>query len=306
MWFKHWPTSVLLVVVGLSGAGCSLPVRPPAPHGDSPWNPFDKPNVNHSEQAITETVDEYQTKKITDPNPLKLRYAMWMEETGNLPEARKHYSEVLAARPRELEAVLGVARIDLATGSNDLAERGFRRALTLDPRSAIAHSGVGQCQAANKDWAAAVAELTEASQGLPDDKTIRYHLATALVHTNDLAAAQVQFSLCVGEAAGYYNTALILKDVGQLAEAQAQLELALRKDPNMQDAQRWLVELRKVRTSQEQASLRGPAHIQPAVKQVTYKDYGPVGTVEIKPAMDVPNPAASEVVHAGGHSTARP
>ncbi len=306
MWIKNWPTSVLLVVLGLSGVGCSLPVRQPASNGDSPWNPFDKPNVIYPEQSYTETEVEFPAKKITDPNLLKLRYAMWMEETGNLPEAHKHYSEVLAARPKDIEAVLGVARIDLATGSTDQAERGFRRALTLDPQSSIAHSGLGQCRATAKDWPAAVEELTEASRGQPEDKTIRYHLAVALVHTNDLATAQVQFSHCVGEAAGYYNTALILKDEGQMAEAQAHLELALRKDPNMKDARRWLAELRQVRTSHEPASLRGPAEITPAVKQVTYKDYGPVGTVEIEPAVYVPDATAPAIDLTGGHSTARP
>ena len=306
MCFKSWQVSVLVLVLGLSGAGCSLPVWKPAPNGDSPWNPFDKPNVIYPEQAWSETDDEIQPSKIADPHLLKLRYAMWMEETHNLPEAHKHYSEVLAARPQELEAVLGVARIDLATGKNHEAEQGFRRALTLDPQSAIAHSGLGQCRAADTDWAAAVAELTEASRGLPEDKTIRYHLAVALVHTHDLATAQVQFSHCVGDAAGYYNTALILKDEGQMAEAQAHLELALRKDPNLKDAQRWLVELRQVRTSPEPASLLGPAQIQPAVKQATYKDYGPVGTVEIEPAVYIPDPVVSELPHAGGHSTARP
>ena len=306
MCFKSWPVSVLMFAMGLSGAGCSLPFRQPAPNGDSPWNPFDKPNVIYPEQAQSESDDEIQPSKIADPQLLKLRYAMWMEETQNLPEAHKHYSEVLVARPQELEAVLGLARIDLATGKNDAAERGFRRALTLDPHSAIAHSGLGQCRAADSDWAAAVAELTAASQGLPEDKTIRYHLAVALVHTHDLTTAQVQFSHCVGEAAGYYNTALILKDEGQMAEAQAHLELALNKDPNLKDARRWLVELRQVRTSPEPASLHGPAEIQPPVKQVTYKDYGPVGTVEIEPAVYVPDPVVSELPHAGGHSTTRP
>ncbi len=304
MGIKCWTTVVLLVALGLSSSGCSFPVRQASHDGTSKWNPFDRPKSSYSEQTSTE--EEIPLKQITDPNPLKLRYALWMEETGNLPEARKHYTEVLAARPKEIEAVLGLARIDLATGHNDPAEQGFRRALKLDPHSAIAHSGLGQCRAAAHDWPTAVEELTEASRGLPEDKTIRYHLAVALVHTDDLAAAQVQFSHCVGEAAGHYNTALILKDQGQLAEAESQLELALRKDPNFKDAERWLTELRKARISQEQASLRGPAEIQPAVTQTTYKDYGHIGTVKIEPAVYVTEAAPPAVEHAGGHSTSRP
>ncbi len=305
MWLKSWPTSLLLWgVVVLSAAGCSFPVRQPAKNGDSPWNPFDKPNVIYPEQAKIEEEDDLPAKKITDPHLLKLRYAQWIEETGNLPEARQHFSEVLAARPNELEAVLGVARIDLATGKNSQAEQGFRRALQLDSQSAIAHSGLGQCHAAAQDWGASAEQLTAASQGLPEDKTIRYHLAVALVHTGHLSAARIQFNHCVGEAAGYYNTALILKDEGQIAEAESQLELALRKDPNLKDAERWLTELRQIRTSREPASLSGPSQITPPVKQVTYKDYGPVGTVEIEPAVYVPDPVTPSIDLTGGHSTA--
>lgn len=311
MVLKCWRTSLLAVSLSVACAGCAFPGRPNASLGQpqsSRWNPFSTPTATYQQQTENEE-EELPSKKITDPNPLKLRYALWMEETGNYPEARKHFSEVLAARPKELEAVLGVARVDLATGNTDQAEQGFRRALKLDDQSALAHSGLGQCLFARQDWPAAVEELTDASQGLPEDKTIRYHLAMALVHSGQLAAAQIQFSHCVGEAAGHYNTALILKDQGDMRGAEVQLELALRKDPKLKDAERWLTELRQVRASQEQVSLQGlhgPAEITPPVKQVTYKDYGPVGTVEIEPALFESEDAGPVMQHAGGHSLARP
>ncbi len=305
MLLKSWPTSVLALALGFGCAGCVIPGRPDAnrgPAGQSSWNPFSQPTATYQQQAVDEE-DEVPLKKLTDPNPLKLRYALWMEETGNLPEARKHYSEVLATRPKSVEAALGVARVDLAGGQLDEAEQGFRRALQLDPQSAIAHSGIGQCRAAAKDWTAAVQELTLASQGQPEDKTILYHLAVALVHAGQPAAAQVHFVQCVGDAAGHYNTALILKDSGQLAEAEAQLELALRKDPKMKDAEKWLTEIRQVRLSNGPAPPRCPAAIQPAVTQVVYQDYGQIGTVEQTPAVYVGEGAGPAIEHASGHST---
>ena len=303
MLLKCWPTSVLALTLVFGCAGCVIPGRQNANNGQaapSSWNPFSRPNSNYQQQAEDE--EEAPAKKITDPIPLKLRYALWMEETGNLPEARKHYSEVQAARPKDVEAALGVARVDLAGGQLDEAEKGFRRALKLDPQSAIAHSGIGQCRAAEKDWTAAVEELTLASQGLPEDNTIRYHLAVALVQAGQPAAAQVHFVQCVGDAAGHYNTALILKDKGQLAEAQAQLELALRKDPKMKDAERWLTEIRQVRLSKGQSLPSGPAEIKPAVTQVVYQDYGQIGTVEHTPAVYVAEETGPAIQHAGGHS----
>ncbi len=308
MILKCWQTSLLTIVLSAGLSGCVFPGRQNANNGQpgqSSWNPFSAPTATYQQQAVNEE-DEAPAKKITDPNPLKLRYALWMEETGNLPEARKHYSEVLSARPKSIEAALGVARVDLASGQLDDAEKGFRLALKLDPQSAIAHSGIGQCRAAAKDWTAAVQELTLASQGLPDDKTILYHLAVALVHAGQPDAAQVHFAQCVGEAAGHYNTALILKDQGQLAEAEAQLELALRKDPKMKDAEKWLTEIRQVRLSRGQVLSRGPAEIKPAVTQVVYQDYGPIGTVEQTPAVYVVEGARPVIEHASGHSTSSP
>ncbi len=307
MILKCWQTSLLTLALSAGLSGCAFPGRQNANNGQpvqSRWNPFAQPTATYQQQVVNEE-DEAPPKKITDPNPLKLRYALWMEETGNLPEARKHYSEVLSARPKNVEAALGVARVDLASGQLDEAEKGFRLALKLDPQSAIAHSGIGQCRAAAKDWTAATQELTLASQSLPEDKTILYHLAVALVHAGQPAAAQVHFVQCVGEAAGHYNTALILKDQGQLTEAEAQLELALRKDPKMKDAEKWLAEIRQVRLSKGPALPSGPAVIKPAVTQVVYQDYGQIGTVEHTPAVYVAEGAGPAVEHAGGRSASK-
>jgi tetratricopeptide (TPR) repeat protein len=300
----HWPQSALLIA--FLATGCAFPGRQQANNNSqqSGWGPFNKPDVSYAEGDSVEE-DDFPTKEITDPNPLKLQYARWMEETGNVADAQKHYSDVLASQPKNVEALLGLARIDLAQGRTDAAEQGFQRVLKLDRDHPLAHSGLGQCLASRKEWNSAAEELTKANRALPEDKTIRYQLAVALVHTGDLAAAQLQFADCVGEAAGHYNTALILKDEGNLGEAEAQLELALRKDPKLKDAQRWLVEIRRARNQVGQISApNAPEAIHPPVKQVTYQDFGPIGSVEIEPAVYVPEeaPASSP---ADGHSTSR-
>jgi tetratricopeptide (TPR) repeat protein len=298
---SDWPTSLLLL--SLLTTGCAFPGRQQANNSQQPgWGSL-APNVGYLQGEAVEEENDFPDKKITDPNPLKIQYAKWMEETGQLAEARLHYSEVITAQPKNIDAHLGMARVDLAQGQIDSAEQGYHRVLKLDRDNAYAHSGLGQCLSARKDWTSAVTELNLANKSLPEDKTIRYQLAVALVHTGNLAAAQVQFAECVGEAAGHYNTALILKDEGNLDEAESQLQLALRKDPQLKDAQRWLVEIRKVR-GQVGAALPAqvPAAIRPTVKQVTYHDYGPIGTVDVEPAVYVLNDASADPP-ADGHST---
>lgn len=297
----NWLASVALITI--LATGCSFPGRQQA-NNQPGWGGFAKPNVAYAEGDTAEE-DEFPVKKITDPNPLKIQYAKWMEETGNLKEAHTHYSEVVANQPKNVEALLGLARVELAQGHTDIAEQGYHRVLKLDRDNAYAHSGLGQCLSTRQEWTAAAEELAKANKSLPEDKLIRYQLAVALVHTGDLAAAQLQFASCVGEAAGHYNTALILKDEGNLEEAESQLTLALRKDPQLKDAQRWLSEIRKARNQVSRATPRDvPEAIQPPVKQVTYRDFGPIGTAEIEPAVYIPEQkqAASS---ADGHSTSR-
>ncbi len=306
MLLNRWPILLVLLVIGLNHSGCSILAKKTANQQNgqsSAWNPFSKPNVTYAEQSES-IEEEFPAKKITDPNPLKLRYAMWMEETGNLSEAQLHYTAVLAAQPQNLEAVLGVARINLSSGQVEQAEQGFRRALMIDPASASAQGGLGQCLVARKQWPEAVAALSVATRGLPEDKTVHYQLAVALAYTGDLAQAQTQFSHCVKESAGHYNIALILKDQGQLSAAEAQLELALRQDPNFKDAERWLTEIRKVLASASQVSLSGPPEIQPVIKQVTYKEYELTGTETIEPAVYIAESSPPTAQQASGHSAA--
>ncbi len=305
----RWSTPLVLLSLALSGVGCSLGGRQSAQNSNErrSWNPFAYPLSTPSAiyAGSSEAEEEGLTEKpIKDGASLKLSYARWREEIGDIPEAKRTYAEVLKDRPKDLEAVLGLARIEFSSGHIDLAEQGFRFALKIDSHSANAHSGMGQCQAAQKQWAEAVESLTEASKGLPEDKTIRHQLAIALVHTGDITAAQLQFSQSVGPAAGHYNTALILKDEGRLPEAEEQLEMALRKDPKMKDAERWLVEIRKSRPGTGPARLDAPEEIKPHVTQTTYRNFGAVGTIEIEPAVYLSESTSTGIEQAAGHSVA--
>lgn len=300
---KHWPTLIVLLTLLLCTGGCAFPGRQAAQNNErSLWNPFGSPKANYTpDQEAAE--EELSAEDPKDPLALKLTYARWMEESGNLPEAKRHYADVLHEQPKNIDAILGVARQEYSTGRIDQAEQGFRRALKIDGNSANALSGLGQCEASHQKWPEAAVSLTKASKGLPEDKAIRHQLAIALVHTGDLAAAHLQFTHSVGAAAGHYNMALILKDKGQLPAAEAQLELALRKDPKLKDAERWLTEIRKSRRATEQVTLQGPSTIEPRVTQTAYRDLGPMGTVEIEPAVYVAGPKKSGIQVISGHST---
>lgn len=297
---RLWPMPIILVAILSSGAGCSLHGRQAANNDvRSLWNPMGNAKAVYEEpEEVVE--EEFNAKKVTDTVTLKLKYAQWMEETGNLAEAKINYTQVLKENSKNVDAILGNARVELASKDVSAAEKGFRRALKIDSSSAQAYSGLGQCQSEKKEWAAAAESLAKASTGLPEDKSIRHQLGIALVHTGNLQAAQLQFTQSVGAAAGHYNIALILKDEGRVREAEEQLVMALRKDPSLKEAAHWLSELRNTPAPEASARLAAPAPIQPQIVQTAYHNYGAIGTTTIEPAVYVAESAPA--APAGGHS----
>lgn len=181
---------------------------------------------------------------LRDTTELSLAYARWMEDVGNLMEARRHYSEVADSKPKNIEAALGLARIDQLTGRTHEAEQGFQRALRLAPESPQALHALGQFYASQRRWPEAVEQLNRAMLAAPTERTYRYDLAVAMAHTGDIEGALPHFVRTVGVAEAHYNVGLILKEQGRLAESHEHLLLAVTKKPELHQAQYWLDEVR--------------------------------------------------------------
>ncbi len=295
-----WVT-IALLLPGITG--CAWPGKT-AKNG-APLNPFADSQVVYADGEQSADDDYFPNKKIEDPERLKLTYAKWMEEVGNRDEARNHYQSVLKARPKDVEAMVGLARLDLQEDKPSEARHRLETALQLNPKSADAHLEMGLLQIQSQDWDAAVKSLSAASAARPEDRTIRHQLGVALVHTGEIDAAQTQFAQSVGPAAGHYNTALILKDLDQMADAEQQLRLALIKDPKLTEAQRWLAEIQKQRSLQgpvNSETVSGPPPIEPAVVPISYRNLGPMGTVENVPAVYIEDGQVVGSKHGAGHS----
>ena len=57
-----------------------------------------------------------------DPEGALLAWARWQEDVGEYGEARRKYRELLIAYPENIEAQLGLARIELSCGRVEQAE----------------------------------------------------------------------------------------------------------------------------------------------------------------------------------------
>lgn len=233
-------------------------------------------------------------RDIGDPTELSLMYARWREDVKDLPEARKHYGKVAEQNPKNIDAVLGLARIDLASGMTYEAEQGFLTALKLDPNSAAALHSLGQFYGSQERWREAVDMLNKAMLAAPAERQYRYDLAVALVRAGDIHGAMPHFIRTVGDAEAHYNVGLILHEEGRLEEAEQQLLLAVTKKPELHEAQIWLDEIRRARESVVTAA-QAPA------------GYSPASPTGVQPAgLVMPPPAASApVVQAAGADALR-
>lgn len=206
-----------------------------------------------------EAKNDLNPKKIKDPLTLKLHYARWAEQMNEYPDARRNYTEVLEERPENFDAILGLARIDQASGDNVSAEAGFRRAMSLQPDSPIAQHALGQFMLSQGRVTESLPLLQQALMGQPADKACRYHLAEALAKSGDIQGALPHFQQTVGAAAAHYNVGTVLHDRGDYQGAEQHFRQSLMINPQLERARGALATLPRHHPSANvaQAASRG-------------------------------------------------
>ena len=247
-------------------AGCATSQK----SGPSLAEEIDKTQAVRTASYQAESSESAAPKGVDDPLALKLRYAQWMEDIKNYNEAQAHYNVVLQQNPKEVGAILGIARIDHLAGRTAKAEAGFKRALSLQPESAVAKNALGQFYVTQQRWSESLPLLSEAMMLDSANKVYRYHLAVALAKSGDERAALAHFQQAVGDAPAYFNVGIILKQQGRYRQAEQYLLTALTKNPNLAAAQTALAEVRQqAQASEIYSSQQRPApQVRPAGHQV--------------------------------------
>lgn len=121
--------------------------------------------------------------------------------------------------------------------------------------SAVAHESVGMAALRAQDWAGAIAAFRRGLAVAPDDPSLRYWMASAMIASGDAAGAEREFREVVRRhpdyAKAHFSLGAIADQRGQRAEAQRGYEAAVRYAPNMPDAR-----VRLGATLQAQGQLR--------------------------------------------------
>lgn len=177
------------------------------------------------------------------------------EQSGRLAEAGQQYQMALKDKPDHLPALLGYAQLKDHLGKQDEALQLYQRAAKTHPREASVQNNMGLCCARMGRLDDAAAALSQAVQLDPKNPLYRNNVAAVLVDQGRLREAFEQLRQVHGDAAAYYNVGYLLNKKGQSQAALQHFSQALRADPSLEPAQRWVEYLQK---STAQARLPKP------------------------------------------------
>jgi tetratricopeptide (TPR) repeat protein len=263
---RFW--TVLLALLGLGAAGGLGPAPPAAlaqqssPASGQSWtssissgfkqgvdkvgqlaNP--KPRANPSSPKD----DPVSLRNGGKPGPeLNVAIARLYQESGRPAEAEQQYQLALKANPDYLPALLGYAQLQDRTDQPDEALRLYERAASVHPMQAPVYNNMGLFYARRGRLDEAVAAMTRAIQLDPKNRLYRNNVATVLVEQGRIREAFSQLREVHGDAVAYYNLGYLLNKKGQTQAALQHFALALRADPSMAQAERWIEHLQRQTT----------------------------------------------------------
>lgn len=210
--------------------------------------PVKAPKVPEEVSTATPgSADIFTGKELKNPVKVHLAYALWHEQQGNQVEARKSYDIVLKKSPKNIGALLGIARLDMQLNRVADAEARLLKAQKLSPKSPEVAAALAQFHATRRDWSQALEHIQTARKLSPYDPTYAHQLGLIQAKSGDLSAALSSFTEAVGAAEAHYNLGVILQEQGQLAAAEEHLTKALVQKPGLQQAQTLLTTVRQQR-----------------------------------------------------------
>jgi tetratricopeptide (TPR) repeat protein len=212
-----------------------------------------KKSFSHSKSEKEELSPEFITaQKTLKKNPEKtlLAWARYQEDIGEYAEARRKYREIQIAYPDNLEAHLGMARIEMLTGRSKQSEQILTDLVKDHPESTAVRISIGQMYAQQEKWDEAIRAFEDACEIDPENQDCRYELGVAFARVGNYDQALSNLSFSVGEPAAHYNIGYILHEQGKDADAAEWFQNALSRHPDHQTADKSKAMLAKLNPEQ--------------------------------------------------------
>ncbi|MBC7852631.1 MAG: tetratricopeptide repeat protein [Pirellulaceae bacterium] len=189
-----------------------------------------------------------------------LRAAHFAEQGGNLPDAEAKYQQALKVEPKNVSAIVGLARLYDQQGNSQQAIATYQQAIKLHPKNAVVYNDFGLCYGRRRELAPAQQMLQKAVELEPGKANYRNNLATVLVDMGRPADAYQHLHSVQGEGVAHYNLACLLHSRGQNDQAAGHLQQAIAKDQTLTPARELLAQLE----GQPQENMRMASAITPS------------------------------------------
>lgn len=174
---------------------------------------------------------------------IDIRAAQFAAQSGDLADAESKYKRALKTEPKNVKAILGLARTYDEMGNSQQAIATYQQAIKLHPKNAMVYNDLGLCYGRRRELAPAQQMLQKAVEMEPGRANYRNNLAVVLVDMGRTSEAYQQLLAVQPEGVAHYNLACLLESRGQMDQAIGELQLALTKDPTLTPARDLLVQL---------------------------------------------------------------
>jgi arylsulfatase A-like enzyme/Flp pilus assembly protein TadD len=170
-----------------------------------------------------------------------------LARTGKANEAAEEFQSILAGDPRNLPAMIELARVDGTLHRYFDGESRLKAALALDPQNVEAEELLGDTWLAMGDHARAEAEFRRLLTFAPHDYEAQFGLGLLTQSKHRYAEATEHFRAALAadplSAEAHYQLGLILEAQSQRPQAVKEFQSALQIDPQYQPARRELAKI---------------------------------------------------------------
>jgi tetratricopeptide (TPR) repeat protein len=158
-------------------------------------------------------------------------------------QARMSYSQALDQEPKNLEALLSLARLAEVEGDNEHVKQYLTRAAQEHPKEAVVWYQAAMYHAKCKEFQQAIENLKHASQLAPQNREVTITLGRMLARAGQIDQSVACLTKVMGNARAHYDVGRMLAHLQRPEESRRQLELALQYKADFQPARDLLAQL---------------------------------------------------------------
>jgi tetratricopeptide (TPR) repeat protein len=209
-----------------AAAGPTATVQPGDARGETP-----RAASNVQPEARATPPRRFGRRSIARVNPgVAAGYAAY--QTGDLEAARRDYRQALRAEPRNIDALLGLAAVELRAGQYAAADRYYQQVLRLDPRNPHANAGMLALRSQQFNPVAAESRVKSLLAREPGAEGLQFTLGNQYAQQSRWnEAQQAYFKALASEPSNpdfAYNLAVSLDHLRQVKPALQHYQLALK------------------------------------------------------------------------------